>query len=41
MVIVKTGVGVVGEGGVRITDDLKIERDIVNETGNRANEVKG
>jgi len=41
MAMVKTGVGDVGEGGVKVIDDLKRERDIVKETGRRANEVMG
>lgn len=36
-----SGTGEVGEGGVIVSDDLKIERDIVRNTGRRANEAIG
>lgn len=36
-----SGTGEVGEGGVIVNEDLKIERDIVRNTGRRANEGMG
>jgi len=41
MAMVKTGAGEADEGGVRVIDDLKREREIVSETGRRANEAIG
>jgi hypothetical protein len=41
MLIVMTGSRHEGEGGVIVIEDLKSERDIVSDTGRRANEGIG